>query len=83
MISSNPGLILMKKGIVFAKWHYNDIPNEEMIPQVLSDYLSKESVAPRKEDRKIAIGLTAFAVPLSLVWVYDFFRYRRKRKKEK
>jgi uncharacterized membrane protein YphA (DoxX/SURF4 family) len=26
MIRSNPGLILMKKGIILGKWHYNDFP---------------------------------------------------------
>lgn len=31
MIRSNPGLILMKDGIVLGKWHYNDIPAYENI----------------------------------------------------
>jgi len=26
MIRSNPGIILMKDGVVLAKWHYNDFP---------------------------------------------------------
>ena len=26
MIRSNPGLILMKEGVVLEKWHYNDFP---------------------------------------------------------
>jgi len=31
MVRANPGLILMKDGIVLAKWHYNDIPGYEAI----------------------------------------------------
>jgi uncharacterized membrane protein YphA (DoxX/SURF4 family) len=28
-IRANPGIILLKKGVVVAKWHYNDIPTVE------------------------------------------------------
>jgi len=29
MVRSNPGLLLMKDGIILSKWHYNDIPDFE------------------------------------------------------
>jgi uncharacterized membrane protein YphA (DoxX/SURF4 family) len=31
MIRANPGLILMKDGVVLGKWHYNDFPEYEEI----------------------------------------------------
>ena len=35
IIRSNPGLILLKKGVVVGQWHYNDFPEfEEMKPMV-------------------------------------------------
>ena len=29
IVRSNPGLILLKKGIVVGKWHFNDVPTFE------------------------------------------------------
>lgn len=38
MIRSNPGLMLMKNGVVIANWHYNDFPSYE---EVATNYLKK------------------------------------------
>lgn len=36
IIRSNPGLLLLKKGTILAKWHYNDFPSiEKMQNQIL------------------------------------------------
>jgi hypothetical protein len=40
MIRSNPGLVLMKNGIVLGKWHYHDIPT---LDQLKLDYSSFEN----------------------------------------
>jgi hypothetical protein len=37
MIRANPGLILMKEGIVLAKWHYNDFPEYD---EIRADYMN-------------------------------------------
>lgn len=31
VIRSNPGVILLKQGVVINKWHYNDLPNYESL----------------------------------------------------
>jgi len=95
MIRSNPGLIVIKNGTILAKWHYNDIPGEEK----LIDVITKLDNTPINEDDKKApeileekkikeqlSGLrisAGFILPLLLVWIYDFFRNRYIRKKEK
>ena len=46
MVRSNPGLLLIKNGVVLKKWHYNDIPTlEEMkklLPKLDEKYLKKK-----------------------------------------
>lgn len=37
MIRSNPGLVLLKEGIVIEKWHYNDFPNIDQLSEMLKD----------------------------------------------
>jgi len=37
MIRANPGLILMKNGVVLAKWHYNDFPEYSEIKRKYID----------------------------------------------
>jgi uncharacterized membrane protein YphA (DoxX/SURF4 family) len=38
IIRSNPGLMLMKDGVVLAKWHYNDLPEYE---EIKDEYMKK------------------------------------------
>lgn len=36
MIRSNPGMMLLKNGVVIAKWHYNDFPGIEEVNELIS-----------------------------------------------
>ena len=36
MIRSNPGLMLLKDGVILGKWHYNDVPSFEEISNSLN-----------------------------------------------
>ena len=38
MIRANPGLILMKDGIVIGKWNYRDFPNLEEMQNTFEDF---------------------------------------------
>jgi uncharacterized membrane protein YphA (DoxX/SURF4 family) len=38
MVRANPGLILMKDGIVLAKWHYNDLPEYR---EIKNEYMTE------------------------------------------
>ena len=38
MIRSNPGLILMKNGVILSKWHFNDFPTVEEVKEVYPSF---------------------------------------------
>lgn len=79
ILRANPGLVLLKEGTILGKWNYRDIPKEESLHQVTQALLSSETT-PAKDDRWQRHILVTFIVPLLLVWLYDLFRNRLKRR---
>ncbi len=77
IVRANPGLMLLKGGNILMKWHYNDIPPEEAFNAQISAILEGKTDSAKEDARKWGI-LLSFAVPLLLVWIYDYAKHRRK-----
>lgn len=64
MIRSNPGLMLIKDGNIWAKWSYKNVPTVERVKQIVStDYESTVSAAKASE-RNSTLILAAIALAL-------------------
>jgi hypothetical protein len=90
MIRSNPGMIVLKQGTILSKWHHNDLPTEDELAKYIADYFDQPSPSDqpleqaqtlpgkksKKEDNSWVRIIAGFALPLLLIWGYDFVRNR-------
>ena len=73
IIRSNPGLLLLKEGVILAKWHYNDLPEIEELRQSVLSMVIKNT--RRRYERTLAIisilvlflGVSVFEVTRSML----------------
>lgn len=82
VIRSNPGLLLLKGGVILNKWSDNQLPDE----YDLSASLDQLEIGQQKEVndlRTIGYVLLWFFVPLALVVVVDLAVVKRKEEKRR
>jgi hypothetical protein len=80
MVRSNPGVVLLKKGIVLNKWGVNDIPDEYQLYGPLEELsLSRPN---RSTAYKVMVVLLWFVIPLFLICAGDLVWERRKKRRQ-
>lgn len=79
IVRANPGLVLLKAGTILQKWNHNDIPSEKMAATVTEALLNPSGEKNTQEMNPMLWFSGCFVLPLSLVWIVDYVRNRRKK----
>lgn len=71
VIRSNPGLVLLKNGVIVGKWSHNDLPTEQLLQG--GKLTDKSPVLQQKDEKatKTAYILLWFVLPLALLVIAD------------
>ena len=70
MVRSNPGLILMKDGVILNKWSHRNIPGESELDKPLERL--PQIVSPKRNPLNTPWGVAAlFLLPLLLLGLID------------
>lgn len=81
MVRSNPGLMLLKGGVVVNKWAACDIPDEYQLKAPLEQLaLAQEYNTHNGVERKVLLCLLWFMCPLIIVFMLDRIYYLCTRK---
>lgn len=79
IIRSNPGLLLLKDGTIINKWANKTLPNLSELDMPLED-CNIGKIPPDRNVRNIIIISLIFLTPLFIMFLFDFFVYRKHRK---
>lgn len=78
---TNPGLILLKDGVVLSKWADIDVPSEEDLKGPVDQAEEGAIVCAKNKDKETLIYISLiFFIPLMLLKLFDFSVYRKKKK---
>lgn len=80
MIRSNPGLFLIKDGIIYNKWSQDDLPDEHDLNASLEELpLGEIAIDKTKQFSSVALG---YLIPLLLIFLFDVTMIRKGPKKK-
>lgn len=84
MSRTNPGLLLLKGGVVVNKWADLEVPSEAYWNQPLENLDASKIADVEKEDKHCLFYISLiFFIPLILLKLFDLSVYRKKKKIEK